>query len=210
MDGVWERIYLPSESYEAHQASKLSHKMELGHTAEKTISWFRKKFSNPGLAAFLKSLAGARALCMGARRGAEVYVLRQLGLDAIGIDLNPGSTQPDSFVVKELQGLVVKGDCLRAPWPDGHFSLVYTNSLDHMRPLMTFIDESCRLLSNNGLLILRIPQQTLAGRWEALAWTNWEYLLRFFDGKFKRVSAFPTSFPPLRGGKAMSIVLKRK
>lgn len=59
----------------------------------------------------MAALAPCRILDMGAGGGGAVALLRALGFDAAGIDLNGGAG-------------VLRGDFLRCPFSDGHFDAV--------------------------------------------------------------------------------------
>jgi SAM-dependent methyltransferase len=73
------------------------------------------------------------ALCLGARLGCEVSVLRKLGFDAVGVDLVP------------CLPLVVYGDFHNLRFPSGSFDLVYSNSIDHVYDLKKFLGEASRV-----------------------------------------------------------------
>ena len=86
---------------------------------------------------------GARVLDMGAGAGESVQLMRSLGLDAVGIDLEP-------------QGEAVeRGDFLHAPYPEASFDAVLSQcaffaSGDRAGALR----EARRLLRPGGLLLL--------------------------------------------------------
>ena len=87
---------------------------------------------------------GQRVLCVGARRGEEVRAWRSLGHTAIGIDFNPGANNPDVQIA----------DFHTLPFPEGHFTVVYSNSLDHAFDWMRAVAEWRRVLSPEGWLVL--------------------------------------------------------
>jgi len=85
----------------------------------------------------------AKALCLGARLGEEVEALSLLGFDAIGVDLN------------EYPPLVIAGDFNKTlPFSDHSFSLIFSNSVDHVYDLQAWSKEIRRLLLPRGQLFL--------------------------------------------------------
>ena len=87
-----------------------------------------------------------KALCLGSRTGQEVFVLRKLGMEAIGIDL------------VEFPPYTIKGDIHNLFYEDGIFNLVFTNILDHSLYLQKFISEMERVSTNRGIIILNIQE----------------------------------------------------
>lgn len=63
--------------------------------------------------------AGQKALCVGARTGQEVVVLKEMGLDAVGIDL------------VAFPPHVLSADMHDMPFEDMSFDFVFTNCFDH-------------------------------------------------------------------------------
>ena len=90
------------------------------------------------------------SICLGARTGQEVFVLRELGLDSIGIDL------------AEFPPYTIKGDIHNLEFEDEKFDLIFTNILDHSLYLEKFISEMERVCVKNGIIILNI-QENLPG-----------------------------------------------
>ena len=86
------------------------------------------------------------SICLGARTGQEVFVLRELGLDSIGIDL------------AEFPPYTIKGDIHNLFYEDGIFDLVFTNILDHSLYLQKFISEMERVSTKGGIIILNIQE----------------------------------------------------
>lgn len=91
-----------------------------------------------------------KAICLGSRTGQEVFVLRELGLDAIGIDL------------VEFPPFTIKGDIHDLKFENEKFDLIFTNILDHSFNLKKFISEMERVATNDGIIILNI-QENLPG-----------------------------------------------
>tara|TARA_B100001057_G_C22831831_1_gene943694 strand:+ start:784 stop:1431 length:648 start_codon:yes stop_codon:yes gene_type:complete len=85
-----------------------------------------------------------KALCLGSRSGQEVFVLRELGLDAIGIDL------------AEFLPYTIKGDIHDLFYKDEEFDLIFTNIIDHSLYLEKFISEMERVASKEGIIILNL------------------------------------------------------
>ena len=87
-----------------------------------------------------------KALCLGSRTGQEVFVLRKLGMEAIGVDL------------VEFPPYTIKGDIHNLFYEDGMFDLVFTNILDHSLYLQKFISEMERASAKGGIIILNIQE----------------------------------------------------
>lgn len=87
---------------------------------------------------------GAKVLCLGARQGTEVKAFRDLGCDAIGIDLMPGENNP----------YVVKGDFHNLQFPAESMDVMFTNSFDHVFDPKKMLAEIRRVLKRDGLLVV--------------------------------------------------------
>ena len=85
-----------------------------------------------------------KAICLGARTGQEVFVLRELGLDTIGIDLVP------------FPPYTVKGDIHNLSCKDKEFDFVFTNIFDHSLYPEKFISEMERISCEKANIILNI------------------------------------------------------
>ena len=90
------------------------------------------------------------AICLGARTGQEVYVLRELGLNCIGIDL------------VDFPPYTIKGDIHNLEFEDEKFDLIFTNILDHSLDLEKFISEMERVCVKDGIIILN-TQENIPG-----------------------------------------------
>ena len=137
------REYEDYAAYVEHQREKtlnLESRVFWNGTFDRDKGYFLKFFE------ILKDLLpyGCRALCVGARFGAEVAALRDLGYDAIGIDLVP---RPP---------FVVEGDFHEMPFVDENFVFVYSNSLDHVYDMDRFCSEVKRVLMPGGLIFFHI------------------------------------------------------
>ena len=84
------------------------------------------------------------ALCIGARTGQEVQALRNLGLEAIGVDLAPNPP------------LVVEGDLHALPFSDGEFTFVFSNVMDHALSPKKAIDEIERVAARGARIVLHL------------------------------------------------------
>ena len=93
---------------------------------------------------FLKNKKNS--ICLGARTGQEVFVLRELGLDSIGIDL------------VEFPPYTIKGDIHNLQFENEEFDLVFTNILDHSIYLEKFISEMERVCIKSGIIILNVQE----------------------------------------------------
>lgn len=81
---------------------------------------------------------GARALCIGARTGQEVVVLKERGIDAVGIDL------------VEFKPHVLQADMHDLPFDDGEFDFVFSNVFDHSPDPERKISEMERVCRRGG------------------------------------------------------------
>lgn len=84
----------------------------------------------------------AKWLDMGAGDGSTVAILRKLGFEAKGLDLEPRSE------------LVTKGDYLRAPCPDAHFDGIISECSFHSSgDVPGALHEAARMLRKGGKLV---------------------------------------------------------
>lgn len=160
--GIKKLNYTSQENYRKHQAAKLDTIIGKGHGWKKIdILEYRIRFWRRFR--HLRSILStdANLLCLGARQGTEVEVLRELGYrNASGIDLNPGLGNP----------LVSYGDFMNHDVPDKHLDLIYTNCLDHALGLDEFFTEQVRVLKDSGYFLMDISTQVEAGPFESLEW----------------------------------------
>lgn len=85
-----------------------------------------------------------KAICLGSRTGQEVFVLREMGMDAIGIDL------------VEFPPYTIKGDIHDLKFDDNKFDLVFTNIIDHALYLDKFFSEVERVSKKEAIIILNL------------------------------------------------------
>ena len=91
---------------------------------------------------FLKDKTNA--ICLGARTGQEVKALRDIGIDAIGIDL------------VEFTPYTIIGDIHNLKQKDSSYDLVFTNIFDHSLYPKKFCSEMERICEPSGIIIIHI------------------------------------------------------
>jgi SAM-dependent methyltransferase len=89
-------------------------------------------------------ISPSRAVCIGARSGAEVEALRNMGVDAVGYDL------------VESPPLVLLGDAHELPCPDVHYDFVFTNVFDHSAKPQAFAAEVERVCKPGGNILMQL------------------------------------------------------
>jgi SAM-dependent methyltransferase len=144
-EGIELKNYRDYESYIAHQKSKANHGSPLRNRLltdlwEPDCDGFRLNFKP-----YDELLKGCKnALCLGARTGQEVFVLKELGLDAIGIDLvdNPP--------------LVIEGDVHNLKFEDVSYDFIFSNIFDHVLYPEKFVSEIKRVLKPGGHCLLHL------------------------------------------------------
>ena len=140
------RQYANYEDYIRHQKSKADHGSPLYNRLlnelwEPDCAGFRENFRP-----YTDVLAQCKnALCLGARTGQEVHVLREMGVtEAIGMDLV--STPP----------LVLEGDVHDLQFPDLSYDFVFSNIFDHVLYPAKFVAEIKRVLKSGGHCLLHL------------------------------------------------------
>lgn len=108
-----------------------------------------------GFSEIFQSYAGQlqgkqNAICLGSRVGQEVKALRDMGLQAIGVDLVP------------FAPYTVQGDIHDLKYPDASFDLIFTNIFDHALYPEVFCREMRRLCRPQGLILLRLQLGDIA------------------------------------------------
>jgi SAM-dependent methyltransferase len=137
--------YESYDDYVKHQKSKADHGSPLYQKLltdlwESDCEGFRENFRP--YSAILTS--GKEALCLGARTGQEVSVLREMGVNALGIDLV--STPP----------LVLEGDVHNLSFPSASYDFIFSNIFDHVLYPGRFIAEIKRVLRPGGHCLLHL------------------------------------------------------
>lgn len=174
------RDYSSYEEYVSHQSQKFSEILKMqGGVSNRIILWYRKTFYDRFryLPFILKK--DAKILCLGARQGTEVEVLRDIGYkNSIGLDLNPGPDNP----------YVEKGDFMNLAYLDDSIDMVYSNCVDHAYDLSKFFQEHARVLKPGGYAIydINISEQRF-GAFESVEWGSDEKLLLLALQYFKNV-----------------------
>ena len=167
--GLVRRDYDSYEEYVEHQRQKLEEILRSGHgfpnaAVAEARSRFYRRFRH--LVRLLPR--DAVIVCLGARQGTEVEVLRELGFGrAYGIDLNPG---PGNRLVRP-------GDFNRLENEDSSVDLVYSNSLDHALDLDAFFREHARVLRPDGFALYDVHMAYRPGEpapFEATLWPRRE------------------------------------
>lgn len=128
--------------YVSHQTSKTRDPQRVakwtGEEWEPKLNGFRELFGR-----YAEDLrAEMSALCIGARTGQEVVALKELGLDAIGIDL------------VAFPPHVREGDMHELPFPDQSFDFVFCNVLDHSPQPEKAIGEIERVCRAGGISLV--------------------------------------------------------
>ena len=136
-NNIVRRTYETYDDYLNHQQSKLARESGFVHrTSEKRFGRMHERFSRIADEAGLSGTV----LCLAARLGEEVRAFREIGLLAVGIDLNPG----------EGNKYTMYGDFHDLAFPDSVFDVIFSNSLDHVLDLDRFMSEAVRVVKPEG------------------------------------------------------------
>lgn len=164
------RDYPSYDAYLTHQVSKTADpkiRQKVKRNWDRDWELFSLHFSP--LPRFIAPIAGVRALCLGARLGCEVAVLRDMGHDAIGVDLVPNPP------------LVIEGDFHALPFSPESFDVVFSNSLDHIFDLDKWAAEVLRVVKPTAVLLWHIAVRHMR-RHEAVWIESTEEVTRRFPG----------------------------
>lgn len=177
-EGIRFRNYSSYQEYVDHQAEKFNEMLRAkGAFTKEVLLQYRKKFYSR----FVK-LSGliskdSKILCLGARQGTEVEVLRDLGYkNSIGLDLNPGPSNK----------FVLQGDFMNLEELDDSVDFVYSNAVDHAFDLDTFFKEHARVLKPGGYAMYDIAVQE-GGAFEAIEWETPDVLMSVFKKHFSTI-----------------------
>ena len=180
-DSIIYRDYTDYQEYVTHQKQKLDEIIKIqGGFDNDVISEYRKKFYRRFR--HLPPLIPKDALivCLGARLGTEVEVLRDLGFfNAYGIDLNPG---PGNRFVRI-------GDFMRMEEQSNSIDLLYSNCIDHVFDLSAFFREHARVIKPNGYALYDLPVggPELGGPFESVQWDGDESIFALMFQHFREV-----------------------
>ncbi len=174
--GFLYRDYASYEEYVEHQKQKIIEIMKVyGGFSLRVL--LRQRFDFWQRFRVLELPHDARILCLGARFGTEVEVLRDLGYrNALGTDLEPGPDNP----------YVVVGDFMHVDAADGSIDMVYSNAVDHAFNLPDFFKEHARILKPDGLAVYDIAM-TAPGAFEAVHWGDERNLFTLMLEHFRTV-----------------------
>lgn len=184
------RQYDSYEHYVQHQAAKRAI-VSLGDYDERLRTELTRRLSSIDLP------TGASALCLGARNGGEVLAMIDLGLFAVGVDLNP---DPDSRVV-------VRGDFNALQWADRTVDIIYSNSFDHALNLGQVATEASRVLAREGRLVVDFMSGTeqdytgngepgAFGAFESTSWARIDDAIEAVEkAGFTTIRRSPITFP---------------
>lgn len=163
------RKYKSYDQYVRHQVTKARF---LSGWKEIRVSHFKNEFMSSKCLSDVGE--NETVLCVGARFGEEVAVLRDMGYLAIGIDLNP--EQKNKFVLF--------GDVHQIEFPNSVFDKVFCNVLDHVLDIEKALGEIVRVLKSPGHLVIHVQSQK-PGDFEVRGWESAEKFVErigeFFD-----------------------------
>jgi len=138
------RDYKSYEIYLRHQKEKtldpVRREKWLGREWKGKVSAFKEAFSKT----LGNNLTDKRCLGVCARTGQEIQAFKDLGGDAIGIDLVP------------CPPLVIEGDMHKIQFLDKTFDIVFSNSIDHSFSPEKFLREVYRVTKPDGLILLHL------------------------------------------------------
>lgn len=138
------RSYTNYEDYINHQKKKTLDPTKrakwLNEEWTIKVNYFKHEFEKH--LEFIKK--NAVSIGLAARTGQEVFAMKELGFDAIGIDLVPNPP------------LVMTGDLHNIPFSDSVFDFAFTNAVDHSLFPDKFMSEVRRILKPNGLFLIHI------------------------------------------------------
>jgi len=122
---------------------------------EEKIKSYREGIFRHFLAKAIKSKAGGRLVDVGCGYGAFLKLAKDQGWEVYGVELSPDACQ---YARKNLGLDVFCGDLKEASFPENHFDVVtFWNVLDHTTNPWEQLLETKRILKDNGLLFIRLP-----------------------------------------------------
>lgn len=133
------------DEYLEHQIAKKIAQDKLRYAKDRfqvDYEAFRKRFYR------YRWFINGNIICLGARLGAEVKSLRDLGYShAFGIDIAD---------YDEEERYVIHGDFMKMQFADNTFDFSYTNSLDHAYDPILFFNEVARVMKPGGYSLFDI------------------------------------------------------
>lgn len=105
---------------------------------------------------------GRRVLEVGAGSGRDSVTLAQEGAVPVMLDYSMASLEVARKVALRAgtRPLLVRADALRMPFRDGSFDVVFHQGLlEHFRDPMPLLHENVRVLRQEGLLLVDVPQR---------------------------------------------------
>jgi ubiquinone/menaquinone biosynthesis C-methylase UbiE len=101
---------------------------------------------------------GDRVLEVGCGRGHLVEALREQGVDAVGVDLNPAAAE---HAVTEG---VAQGDATDLAFEGGSFdAVVSVHAIEHIPDIEGALSEMCRVVRPGGPIVLVYPAEPIQG-----------------------------------------------
>jgi SAM-dependent methyltransferase len=139
------REYHSYKEYKKHQKEKTSSRVirrALKNNFSEKVEIFQKRFQILKDKDLLED--EKKCICLGSRMGEEVVAFKNLGVDAIGVDLVPYLPN------------VIEADFHHLPFEDSTFDIAYSNSFDHTFDADMFFKSVERVLKVGGLFVLDI------------------------------------------------------
>lgn len=187
--------YQSYEDYINHQKEKTTdperREKWLGEEWELKLNFFESKFSEYQERFFDESFK--KAVGLGARTGQEVQAFKNIGLDAIGIDLVP------------CEPLVIEGDIHDMPFHDSEFDVAFTNVFDHSLYPQKFVREIERILKKGGIAIIHLAMAMETDQYGVTEVYKDKAVIELFDHSNVLIS----QKMPYWGGMTWEIVMKK-
>lgn len=176
-EGIELKHYENYDDYINHQKSKANHGSKLRERLltdlwEPDCEGFRENFKP-----YHDILSSCKnALCLGARTGQEVVVLKEIGLEALGIDLvdNPP--------------LVIEGDVHDLKFEDESYDFIFSNIFDHVLKPEKFVSEIERVLKKDGYCLLHLSILDRDDAHSANILSSSESVVKLFKNKIEIIS----------------------
>jgi SAM-dependent methyltransferase len=116
----------------------------------------------------LPFLGEGKLLDVGCGPGVNLSRFKDYGWETYGVEFSPLAAEQAR---KKTGSRVFEGDLLSAGFKDRYFDVVFfSHSLEHMYDPKNMLQETRRILKDNGRLIVCVPN---AGCWEAKIFSRW-------------------------------------